>query len=470
MAQAPRPFILYVTRPDEAERWLGQLRDLGLSRIASFTGNTGPEEREALLRRWKSNEIDGMVATSAFGLGVDKSDVRTILHATLPESLDRYYQEVGRSGRDGRASASLLLYTDEDLDQAKSMASTKVARERTAFERWCLMIDKSQPDPDQAEICWLNLERLPARLVQQSQASAEWNVKTILLMARAGMLELVALTRSREQAGQASVVQSDAEARFAAVRLLHENHRNEEAFRLALAKGRAEVRRSGTEGYRAMLAVAQGRMEIAQALRQIYSVVRPGAWSPVTEYCGGCPLHWGTQRWPGRPQAPVVARMDRFQVRNRYKRWIGRWPLASDNLLVIGLPSDSRYIAHCEALVRSLVHALAPHTLVLGPGCSHAWGCSLLQGAGPAVAELPFVESQPRGGLTLPPAGRHEVRLIVWGSDADRAPPDALWASLAALDILIIPEGAPHPTHAGRRFLDTTAHIHAQEIMNDLST
>ena len=107
--KAPRPFILYVTRPEEADDWTHFLKANGLGRIAAFTGETPTNQRRLLMAAWSNNNLDGMVATSAFGLGVDKNDVRCVIHATLPESLDRFYQEVGRSGRDGLASASLLL-------------------------------------------------------------------------------------------------------------------------------------------------------------------------------------------------------------------------------------------------------------------------------------------------------------------------------------------------------------------------
>lgn len=466
---APRPFILYVTRPEEAEDWADQLRLLGFSRLATFTGRTGALERDKLLTRWKYNELDGMVATSAFGLGVDKADVRTIVHATLPESLDRFYQEVGRSGRDGLASASVLVYTDQDADQARRMAATKVARERTAFERWCLMIDQAQPDPRQPGVFWLNLERLPARLVQRSEASAEWNVKTLILMARARMLELVALSRGQGLEDDAQAVQSDSEARFAAVRLLLPDHRVELSFSKALAQGRVQVRRSGTDGYRAMLAVAQGRTEVANALRETYSVIANGVWSPVSQYCGGCPVHWGTERWPSHSVPPVVPRLDHFAPREAYKAWIAHWPMASDNLLVIDVPSDARHSKHCHAVLRTLVHALAPHTLVLGPGVPAGLERSVLQGIAQSPATWPFVESFRAPGTASQPAGKDEVRITVWWPGAAKPVPDAVWTSGAALEVLVVPDNLSHPSNPGRRLIDTTPHVHAEEIVSSFS-
>lgn len=465
---APRPLILYVTRPDEAERWARKLRDAGLSRLATFTGKTRALERETLLSRWKGNELDVMVATSAFGLGVDKGDVRTIIHATLPESLDRYYQEVGRSGRDGLASASVLAYTDEDAEQAERMATSKVAREETAFERWCLMIQQAQVDPQRADVYWLNLERLPARLVRKSGASAEWNVKTLILMARAGMLELVALTQVRGVDVTQELV-SDDDARFAAVRLLHDNHRQEGAFHAALSQGRTRIHRAGQAGFWAIRSVVTGRMEVAQALKKTYSITSKGVWSPVAQYCGGCPRHWGADRWPSDPVAPVVPRLDHFAARDRYKAWVSRWPLAGDNLLIIAVPTDGRYTNHSRAALRVLVHVLQPHTLVLGPGAEAGPEEALFEQSAQPPASWPFIEDLQVTSSAGWPAGENEVRLTIWGHGTLAPIPDAVWTSSAALELLVIPDNLVHPMHPGRRLIDTTPHIYAEEVVNDLS-
>ena len=111
----PRPAIVYTTLRDEQAARPGTLTPKRLSRLASshgFTrfamvdGASTTTHREAVLRDLhdspkQPSTIDLVFATSAFGLGLDVPDVRTIIHACTPESLDRYYQEVGRGGRDG---------------------------------------------------------------------------------------------------------------------------------------------------------------------------------------------------------------------------------------------------------------------------------------------------------------------------------------------------------------------------------
>jgi superfamily II DNA helicase RecQ len=101
----PRPFILYVTERRDADIWASLLRQSGnYERIACFTSDTPNAQRKKIIDDWDENGLDGIVATSAFGVGMDKFDIRTIIHATIPESLDRFYQEVGRGGRDGKGS------------------------------------------------------------------------------------------------------------------------------------------------------------------------------------------------------------------------------------------------------------------------------------------------------------------------------------------------------------------------------
>lgn len=73
-----------------------------------------PEERSAKQEAWISGKIPIMACTNAFGMGIDKPDVRTVVHMDLPDSLEAYFQEAGRAGRDGKKSYAVLLYSEED--------------------------------------------------------------------------------------------------------------------------------------------------------------------------------------------------------------------------------------------------------------------------------------------------------------------------------------------------------------------
>ncbi len=83
------------------------------------------EERSAKQEAWIKNAIRVIVCTNAFGMGIDKPDVRTVVHADVPDCLENYYQEAGRAGRDGKTSYAVLLYDDRDLKELEEMASLR---------------------------------------------------------------------------------------------------------------------------------------------------------------------------------------------------------------------------------------------------------------------------------------------------------------------------------------------------------
>src|SRR5690606_13033417 len=87
----PRPLVLYATRRQDVAAWGERLLDEGYRRYETLTGEDTAAHRDAVLKGWRQRRLDIVVATSAFGLGVDQGDVRAVVHACLPESLDRYY-------------------------------------------------------------------------------------------------------------------------------------------------------------------------------------------------------------------------------------------------------------------------------------------------------------------------------------------------------------------------------------------
>lgn len=80
-----------------------------------YHAHLSPYERTQTQNQWLNGETQVIVATSAFGMGIDKADVRYVIHADLPHSMERYYQEMGRAGRDGKKSYSIVLWNDDDL-------------------------------------------------------------------------------------------------------------------------------------------------------------------------------------------------------------------------------------------------------------------------------------------------------------------------------------------------------------------
>lgn len=184
----PRPLILYSIKRDDAKFWFERLRALGLNRIGLFHGETAIADREQLIQSWQKNQIDIMVATSAFGVGMDKSDVHSVLHTAIPENMDRFYQEAGRGGRDGAACLSWLIYYDEQFNIAEKMSQSKLISVEIGFERWESMCQNCEILNDGK--IGIALSNFRYSITRKSDENVAWNIRTLLLMQRAGMIEL----------------------------------------------------------------------------------------------------------------------------------------------------------------------------------------------------------------------------------------------------------------------------------------
>ncbi|MFD1829395.1 RecQ family ATP-dependent DNA helicase [Streptomyces desertarenae] len=113
-AREPKPGIVYTATRRETEEYAARLAELGLSAVPYHAGLRAAERSRAH-DAFLDGESDVVVATSAFGMGIDKPDVRFVLHASVPGSPDAYYQEIGRAGRDGAPALAVLHYRPEDL-------------------------------------------------------------------------------------------------------------------------------------------------------------------------------------------------------------------------------------------------------------------------------------------------------------------------------------------------------------------
>lgn len=127
-----RPGLVYTATRRETEAYAEALRDRGL-RASAYHAGLSARERSAVHDAFlNDDDVDVVVATNAFGMGIDKPNVRFVVHASVPESLDAYYQEVGRAGRDGEPASAVLFYRSEDLGLRKYFVARSVDTERAA--------------------------------------------------------------------------------------------------------------------------------------------------------------------------------------------------------------------------------------------------------------------------------------------------------------------------------------------------
>jgi ATP-dependent DNA helicase RecQ len=116
LSKVPGSGVVYVRNRRRTKETADYLKHLGISADYYHAGLTH-EQRSAKQDAWIQNRTRIIVSTNAFGMGIDKPDVRTVVHLELPDSLEAYFQEAGRAGRDGRKAYAVLLYNDNDRRQ-----------------------------------------------------------------------------------------------------------------------------------------------------------------------------------------------------------------------------------------------------------------------------------------------------------------------------------------------------------------
>ncbi|MCM1988827.1 DEAD/DEAH box helicase [Oceanirhabdus seepicola] len=191
----PKPFIIYVPTIKDANEIEGRIVDKQYYSIETFTSETSNDNRIKILKRWELDEIDIIVATSAFGMGVDKKEVRAVVHCYVPENIDRFYQEVGRCGRDKCGAISISFTSpNEDKNIITYLTRSKVLSVEKIVSRWQEIKNGYLQRVDGNKF-WVSSDITPEYLREKDTITGKlnesWNEYVILFLYRHRLLDIL---------------------------------------------------------------------------------------------------------------------------------------------------------------------------------------------------------------------------------------------------------------------------------------
>lgn len=306
----PRPALVYTTlriseRSTNTTAVASWLSAAGFRAVTEIAGNPKPSIRQAAVRGLRlegtpDEDLDIVVATSAFGLGIDIPDIRTVIHVCVPESVDRLYQEVGRSGRDGCATAAITLWTPTDVQIAAQMASERLVGPDMAWRRWQSM-RRGAWSGDELRVD-LRADHAGVKY-PISDANIYWNVQTLAAMERAGMLRRrwpAPLHVPRDANDDDMEAHFERQRTAATVEVLQSDISDMATFQSRFAEGQRTARQAADAALTAATELARGIDKCTNhdlALR--YQLEdQDGNQFPVSVACGGCPHCRRTGRVP----------------------------------------------------------------------------------------------------------------------------------------------------------------------------
>lgn len=341
----PRPAVLYVTEVKHAQWWYRRLTRCGFRRLACVTGQTPSEERRCIVEHWKDRAIDLVVSTSAFGLGIDNPDVRTVIHACLPETLDRFYQEVGRGGRDGRASISLMIYTVRDSETARRLNQRRLISVERGLQRWRAMFEHPSRVHHGGNLFTVRLDVPPGMderdIDMLSAQNTQWNARTLSLMANARLVSLkgpgvsqMPVDEGMRQTEERDLIWHPVQT----VEILDQHHLDPVAWNHTVEPERQRIKSAFYDNFGQMKLYLKQQECVADTLVPLYAMRSPNRDElgiPIAKACGGCPIcrRQGVPVWqeyPGSTPPPWSASPLQAPIASL---------LGADNRLVVFCPT-----------------------------------------------------------------------------------------------------------------------------------
>ena len=308
----------------------------GLKRIARLTGKSSSAERAKVVDDWQDRKLDLVVGTSAFGLGIDNPNVRTIVHACVPETLDRFYQEAGRGGRDGRVAASVIIpakedgynWRHDDFRTARSLNSQRLLTIEVARRRWHAMFNNPHKKSEGNGVFQLYVDVSPGvdpdHIDMVGETNTGWNQRTLTLMANSGMIELLGSAPGREAESSASpepevsnspLDETPGQRReIQRVRVIDPSHLELSSWEKQVEPHRTKTTSAYRNNLSRMFRFLDANECAAELLSPVYEVDWPpsplgsSVSIPVAKACAGCNYcrSIGIRRVPERPQIPKI--------------------------------------------------------------------------------------------------------------------------------------------------------------------
>lgn len=452
LMHAPRPAILYVTKVEDAREWYKILQEAGFRRLRALHGESSAADRTATVKAWSTGELDLVIGTSAFGLGIDYPHVRTIIHACIPESLDRYYQEVGRSGRDNHASMALLVPTFPDQGIAQSVARQKIISVDKGLARWGAMFDRAQRAADASARFYIDTMAAPAYdMDMMGERHEDWNGRVLSLMARARLIAFAGVhfnpNTSRTEL---------------AIDTLDDGHCDPVVWAARVEPIRQVLLTTCHERSTDMMELLEQISCPSKRLQALYALNDGTKVLPVVPACGGCAncrskdgRNWFAV-WPNPPVAP--------------------WPVGA---------SSARLLRHMER-GRGLIERSSetfdsfPQRRVLGEFMQSLWDDGirkcLVIGSAPepvlrALASQPWCTLQSDETMILTSNGLPPGPTVVWVGSGVAIPEHHFYPRKAGEErLFIIPAGLANPNRPGCLIGDTFPIATFNSIYESLQT
>lgn len=292
----PHPMIVYAARPVVAEHYKDVLAKNGINNVKTFTGLTGASQRRQLIQEWVNDEFEIMIATSAFGVGVDKPDVRTVIHTYIPQNANTFYQELGRGGRDRLPCLSVMCLQPEDTTIGRDRITKKVLTAEKILGRWDSLYNnpKSKRFPNNKVCIDTSIRPNYAEFDEfddspTSDADMNWNVYVLLFLRRYNMIKILEVSIEN---GKYMIIIEISDDRLRA---------NNEKLKAYIEAVRELEWNYYNDAYNAMSNAVRSNS------RNCLSELFTDTYSKVYEFCAGCNVH----------SSPIVGDIPKFPLKNR---------------------------------------------------------------------------------------------------------------------------------------------------------